>query len=153
MRIIWTAYITLLLIECLFRRLLKGLQYVARVIVTDKLRSYSADQRQLIPTVEQRQSQYLNNRAANSHRPPRRHNRQMQRFKSPEQARCFLSAHSFIYGKIRNPVLPCGWTPTLIVGTEMRRSMSGIRRRGCETRHDAYRGIVLDCSPPRRKST
>jgi hypothetical protein len=126
----------------------EGLQDVPRVIVTDKLRSYGADQRQLIPTVEQRQSLYLNNRAENSHRPPRRHNRQMQRFKSPEQSQCFLSAHSFIFGKIRNPALPRGWTPTPIVATEIRHSMSGIRRRACETRHDAHRGIVLDCSPP-----
>jgi hypothetical protein len=97
--------------------------------VTDKPRSYGADQRPLIPTGEHRLSLYLNNRAENSHRLPRCQERQMQRFKSPEQAQCFLSAHSFIYGKIRDPALPCGWTPTLIVGIEMRHSMSGIRRR------------------------
>jgi putative transposase len=81
-----------------FRRLLKGLQYVPRVIVTDKLRSYGVAQRQLLPKVEHRQSGYLNNRAENSHRPTRRRERQMQRFKSPEQAQDFLSAHAFIYG-------------------------------------------------------
>ena len=81
-----------------FKRLLKGLQYVPRVIVTDKLRSYGVAQRQLLPDVEHRQSRYLNNRAENSHRPTRRRERQMQRFKSPEQAQDFLSAHSFIYG-------------------------------------------------------
>src|SRR5215472_11846869 len=43
-----------------FRRLLKGLQYVPRVIVTDKLRSYGVAQRQLLPSVEHRQSRYLN---------------------------------------------------------------------------------------------
>jgi len=32
------------------------------------------------------QSRYLNNRAENSHRPIRRRERQMRRFKSPEQA-------------------------------------------------------------------
>jgi putative transposase len=32
-----------------FRRLLKGLQYVPRVIVTDKLRSYGGAHRQLLP--------------------------------------------------------------------------------------------------------
>jgi putative transposase len=32
-----------------FRRLLKGLQYVPRVIVTDKLRSYGVAQRQILP--------------------------------------------------------------------------------------------------------
>ena len=81
-----------------FKRLLKGLQYVPRVLVTDKLRSYDVAQRQLLPGVEHRQSRYLNNRAENSHRPTRRRERQMQRFKSSEQAPDFLSAHSFIYG-------------------------------------------------------
>ncbi len=80
-----------------FRRLLKGLQYVPRVIVTDKLRSYGVAQRQLLPGVEHRQSRYLNNRAENSHRPTRRRERQMQRFKSSRQAQDFLSAHAFIY--------------------------------------------------------
>ena len=81
-----------------FKRLLKGLQYAPRVIVTDKLRSYGVAQRQLLPGIEHRQSQDLNNRAENSHRPTRRRERQMQRFKSSEQAQNFLSAHSFIYG-------------------------------------------------------
>jgi putative transposase len=35
-----------------FRRLLKGLQYAPRVIITDKLRSYGVAQRQLLPIVE-----------------------------------------------------------------------------------------------------
>ncbi len=37
------------------RRLLAGLQYVPRVIVTDKLRSYGVAQRRLLPGVEHRQ--------------------------------------------------------------------------------------------------
>jgi hypothetical protein len=81
-----------------FRRLLKGLQYVPRVIVTDKLQSYGVAHRQLLPKVEHRQSRYLNNRAENSHRPTRRRERQMQRFKSPRQAQEFLSAPAFIHG-------------------------------------------------------
>jgi putative transposase len=81
-----------------FRRLLKDLQYVSRVIVTDKVQSYGAAQRQLLPSVEHRQSRYLNNRAENSHRPTRRRERHMQRFKSSPQAQRFLSAHAFIYG-------------------------------------------------------
>jgi putative transposase len=67
-----------------FRRPLKGLPYVPRVIVTDKLTSYDIARRQLLPGVEHRQSRYLNNRAENSHRPTRRRERQMQRFKSSE---------------------------------------------------------------------
>ena len=81
-----------------FRRLMKGLQYVPRVIVTDKLRGCGVAQRKLLPKTEHRQSRFLNNRAENSHRPTRRRERQVQRFKSPDQANDFLSAHAFIYG-------------------------------------------------------
>src|SRR5258705_632030 len=35
-----------------FRKLLKGLRYVPRVIVTDKLRSYSAARTEVMPSVE-----------------------------------------------------------------------------------------------------
>jgi putative transposase len=68
------------------------------VIVTDKLRSYDVAKRHLLADVAQRQSRYLNSRAENSHRPTRRRERQMQRFKSPEQAQDFLSAHAFNHG-------------------------------------------------------
>jgi putative transposase len=81
-----------------FKRLLKGLQYVPRVLVTDKLRSYGVAKRELLPRVEHRQSRYLNNRAENSHRPTRRRERLMQQFKSARQAQRFLSAHAFIHG-------------------------------------------------------
>jgi len=80
-----------------FRKLLKGLQDVPRVIVTDKLRSYSAAKREILPGVEHRQSRYLNNRAEASHQPTRRRERQMQRFKSARQAQRFLSIHSRIH--------------------------------------------------------
>jgi len=43
-----------------FKQLLRGLQYVPRVIVTDKVRSYGVAQRQLLLGVEHRQSRYLN---------------------------------------------------------------------------------------------
>src|ERR1700739_2363643 len=43
-----------------FKRLLKGLQYVPRVLVTDKLGSYGVAKRELLPDVEHRQSRYLN---------------------------------------------------------------------------------------------
>ncbi len=80
-----------------FRKLLKGLQYVPRVIVTDKLRSYAAAKRKVLPHVEHRQSKYLNNRVEVSHQPTRRRERQMQRFKSARHAQRFLSAHSRIH--------------------------------------------------------
>src|SRR6185295_14305020 len=80
-----------------FKKLLKGLQYVPRVIVTDKLRSYGAAKRKILPGVEHRQSRYLNNRAEVSHQPTRRRERQMQRFKSARHAQRFLSSHSQIH--------------------------------------------------------
>ena len=86
-----------------FKKLLKGLQYAPRVIVTDKLRSYSAAKRDVLPTVEHRQSHYLNNRAENSHQPTRRRERQMQRFKSTGHAQRFLAVHGLIYGHFRSP--------------------------------------------------
>ncbi len=54
-----------------FRRLLQGLEYVPRVVVTDKLTSYGAAHRIVMPSVEHRKSEYLNNRAENSHQPTR----------------------------------------------------------------------------------
>ena len=76
-----------------FRRLLKGCQYVPRVIITDKLKSYEAAKRELLPGVEHRQHRYLNNRAENSHQPTRQRERRMQGFKSPRHAQRFLSAY------------------------------------------------------------
>ena len=84
-----------------FKRLLAGLRYKPRRIVTDGLRSYGVAQREVLPDVRHRTSRYLNNRAENSHRPTRRRERQMQRFKSPEQAQRFLSSHAMIYGHFR----------------------------------------------------
>jgi putative transposase len=76
-----------------FRKLLKGLTYVPRVIVTDRLRSYGAARHELLPNVEHRQHRYLNNRAENSHQPTRQRERRMRRFKSPGQAQRFLAAY------------------------------------------------------------
>ena len=80
-----------------FKKLLRGLQYAPRVIVTHKLRSYGAAKREVLPHVEHRQSRHLNSRAENSHRPTRRRERQMQRFKSARHAQQSLSAHGPIY--------------------------------------------------------
>jgi putative transposase len=76
-----------------FRKLLKGLTYVPRVIITDKLKSYGAAKRDMLPSVEHRQHRYLNNRAENSHQPTRQRERRMQGFKSPGHAQRFLSAY------------------------------------------------------------
>lgn len=45
---------------------------VPRVLITDKLDSYDVAHQRLMPSVEHRQSKYLNNRAENSHQPTRR---------------------------------------------------------------------------------
>jgi putative transposase len=79
-----------------FRKLLKGLKYVPRVLITDKLGSYGAARRRLIPGAEHRQSKYLNNRAENSHQPTRQQERAMRHSHSPGRAQRFLSAFSGI---------------------------------------------------------
>ncbi len=80
----------------LLRKLLKRQCRAPRVMVTDKLASYGAAKRQVMPSVEHRKHKGLNNRAENSHQPTRRRERQMKRFKSPGQAQRFLSAHDGI---------------------------------------------------------
>ncbi|WP_395455475.1 IS6 family transposase [Azospirillum melinis] len=80
-----------------FKKLLKGLRYVPRVVVTDKLKSYAAAKAKIIPGVEHRQSRYLNNRAENSHQPTRQRERRMKRFTPPRQVQQFLSAHGPIH--------------------------------------------------------
>ncbi len=79
-----------------FRKLLKGLRYVPRVLVTDKLASYGVAHRRLMRSVEHRRSKYLNNRAENSHQPTRHRERAMKRFTSPGHAQRFLAAFSGI---------------------------------------------------------
>ncbi len=68
--------------EKFFRKLLKGQGCEPRRLVTDKLRSYSAARRIVMPSVIHDTSQYANNRVEVSHQPTRRRERQMQRFKS-----------------------------------------------------------------------
>src|ERR671926_525346 len=80
----------------LLRKLLKKQGRAPRVMVTDKLASYPAAKRELMPGVEHRRHKGLNNRAENSHQPTRRRERQMKRFKSAGQAQRFLSAHDQI---------------------------------------------------------
>jgi len=65
-------------------------------MVTDKLASYDAAKKELMPGVEHRRHKGVNNRAENSHQPTRRRERQMKRFKSAGQAQRFLSAHDQI---------------------------------------------------------
>ncbi len=84
-----------------FRKLLKGMRYVPRVIITDKLRSYSAAKAEVMPGVEHRQHEGLNNRAENSHQPTRVRERLMWRFKSARHAQSFLSSFGIICSHFR----------------------------------------------------
>jgi putative transposase len=84
-----------------FRKLLKGLRYVPRTIITDKLRSYSAAKAEVLPSVEHCQNKWQNNRAENSHQPTRLRERVMRRFKSAGQAQRFLSAFGIINSHFR----------------------------------------------------
>ena len=65
-------------------------------MITDKLASYGAAKREVMPGIEHRQHKGLNNRAENSHQPTRRRERQMKQFKSAGQAQRFHSAHDQI---------------------------------------------------------
>ena len=67
-----------------------------RVVVTDKLRSYIKPIQDLTPDAEHRAHKGLNNRMENSHRPTRKREKIMGRFKSPHQAQRFLSSHDQI---------------------------------------------------------
>ncbi len=73
-----------------FRKLLKGQGRSPRRLVTDRLRSYSAAHRTVMPLVTHSTRQYENNRAEASHQPTRQRERQMRRFKSSAHAQRFL---------------------------------------------------------------
>lgn len=75
-----------------FRTLLKGVQYVPRVVITDKVKRYGTAKREILPGVEHRQSRSLNNRCESSHRPTRQREYHMQGCTSPGHAQRLLSA-------------------------------------------------------------
>jgi putative transposase len=84
-----------------FRTLLEGQQAAPIKIVTDKLRSYSAAKKELIPGVEHSTQHYENNRCELSHQPARQQERQMREFKSQVQAQRFLSCHGVVNNLFR----------------------------------------------------
>ena len=79
-----------------FRRLLKGMGYVPRLIITDKLRSYEAAKAEVMPSVKHHRDKGLNNRAESSHQPTRERERRMRGFKSAGHAQRFLSTFGVI---------------------------------------------------------
>jgi putative transposase len=83
-------------------RLLKKQGLAPKRMITDKLRSYAAAKRQIMPTLEHRSHKGLNNRAENSHLPLRKRERLMQAFRSSGSLQRFLSAFS----AVRNLFVP-----------------------------------------------
>lgn len=79
-------------------RLLREQGLMPKRIVTDKLRSYGAAKREVMPDVEHRSHKGLNNRAENSHLPLRKRERMMQGFDRP--AACSASYRSFRQSEI-----------------------------------------------------
>jgi putative transposase len=86
----------------LLTRLLKKQGVAPKRMITDKLRSYGAARRQVMPTVEHRSHKGLNNRAENSHVPLRKRERMMQGFRSPGSLQRFVS----VFSAIRNLFVP-----------------------------------------------
>ena len=91
-----------------FERLLSGLRYVPKKIVTDKLRSYAAALRELpelaaVEHEEVRAAARQNNLIEQSHRPTREQERQRRCFRSPPGTQQFLSVHARIANLFRLP--------------------------------------------------
>ncbi len=87
--------------SCVLTLPFKGLTYVPHVMATDKLASYGAAMRGVLPGVEHRRHKGLNNRAENSHQPTRERERRMRRCKSAGHAQRFLAAYGPIVGHFR----------------------------------------------------
>jgi transposase-like protein len=81
----------------LMRELLKKYAFVPERLVTDDLRSYGAAVRDLRIESRYERGRWKNNRVENSHRPTRRRECKMQRFKSAGSAQKFLSIHAAVY--------------------------------------------------------
>ncbi len=84
-----------------FRKLLNGLPYIPRVVITDTLASDAAAKRAVLPGVEHRRHNGLNNRAENAHQSTRERERRMKRCKSPGYAQRFLAAYRPIANHFR----------------------------------------------------
>src|SRR5471030_442641 len=91
----------------LMRKLLKKHGRAPRVLITDKLKSYAAANRDLGLNVEHRQHKGLNNRAENSHQPTRVREKVMRRFKSARHLQRFASTHD----QVANLFMRCRHTP------------------------------------------
>ena len=83
-------------------RLLRKHSCRPRRIVTDKLGSYTAAGRSVMPDVEHRSNKGLNNRAESSHVPFRKRERAMQGFRSCGGLQRFVA----VFSAVRNLFVP-----------------------------------------------
>ncbi len=102
-----------------FRKLLKRQGRGPLRLITDKLRSYAAAHRTVMPSVVHSTRQYENNRAEVSHQPTRQRERRLRRFTSAAHAQRFLSVHGvglnlFRLGRHRGPstIACCAHVPS-----------------------------------------
>ena len=86
----------------LLTRLLKKQGCRPKRMVTDKLRSYGAAKRTVMPDVEHRSHKGLNNRAENSHVPIRKRERMMQGFRLWAGLQRFVP----VFSAVRNLFVP-----------------------------------------------
>ena len=84
-----------------FRRLLKGQGGEPRWLVTDKLRSYGAAHRTIMPSVHHINQVYANNRVEVSHQSTRHQEYHMRGFASSSQAQRFLTLHGLTQNLFR----------------------------------------------------
>ena len=84
-----------------FRKILKKQGRLPRRLIIDKLRSYPAALRTVMPSVVHCTEHYANNRVEVSHQPTRQRERQMRRFKSLAHLQRFASVHGVVHNLFR----------------------------------------------------
>ena len=87
--------------ERFFCRLINGQGGEPRWLITDKLRSYDAVHRTMMPTVNHLNHVYANNRAEVSHEPTRQQERALRGFRSSDEAQRFLTLHGLTQNLFR----------------------------------------------------
>ena len=87
--------------ERFFQRLLRREGKEPLRIITDRLKSYGAALRTMLPHVADDTGRYANNRAEVSHQHTRQREQKMRRFKSRQQAQRFLSVHGLVQNLFR----------------------------------------------------
>jgi len=81
----------------LMRKRSRKYALVPERLVTNDLRSHSAEVRELGIERRHERGRWKNNRADNSYQPTRRRERKLQPFRSPGSAQKFLSTHAAVY--------------------------------------------------------